>query len=59
MVGAQQIKTGLNLKEFLIIFLEGGPKRGILKADDRCLGQLRSRKIVKLLVNSGYEAEDK
>ena len=55
MVGAQQIEE-LNLNEFLIRFLD---KRGILKADDRCLGQLGSGKIVKLLVNSGYEAEDK
>ena len=50
-MGAQQIEE-LNLNEFLIRFLE------ILKANDRCLGQLGSGKIVKLLVNSGYEAED-
>ena len=56
MVGAQQIETELNLNKFLIRFLD---KRGILKADDRCLGQLGSHKIVKLLLNSGYEAEAK
>ena len=55
MVGAQQIEE-LNSNEFLIRFLD---LEEILKADDRCLGQLGSGKNVKLLVNNGYEAEDK
>ena len=55
MVGAQQIERELNLNKFLTRFLNF--KRRILKADDRCLGQLGARKIVN--VNGGYDTEDK